>query len=112
MDVNWHSVNVPPGELSTFKVQNLSQDTSYEFYVRAKNIIGDGPRSHIVQATTKRAIAGLVTPINTDNLDVAASTVPGAPGKFLANEGVPISLRVVVSINYYNNSVSLYSCYS
>lgn len=64
---------MPSGEqaastsLQSFGVHNLSQDTGYEFYVRAKNIIGDGPRSEIVQARTKRAISGSFTPINPTN---------------------------------------------
>lgn len=73
IDVNWHSVSVQSSDSTSLTVQNLSQDTTYEFYVRAKNIIGEGPRSQVVQTTTKRAISGSVTPINTI---VAASTEP------------------------------------
>lgn len=57
IDMNWKSTNVEPSDASSFSVQNLSQDTSYEFYVRARNIIGDGPRSQVVLASTKRAIS-------------------------------------------------------
>jgi len=87
IDVNWHSANVQPSDATSFTVQNLSQDSTYEFYVRAKNIIGEGPRSQVIQASTKRAANGLVTPIS-NSLDfapdpsAAASSAPGgAQGK-------------------------------
>lgn len=35
-------------------VDNLSADTSYEFFVRAKNVIGEGTASEIVIARTKQ----------------------------------------------------------
>lgn len=76
VDFNWRSVNVQPSDAVSFTVQNLSQDTSYEFYVRAKNIIGDGPRSPIVQANTKRAITGSLAPVRVD-LDQATVTPSG-----------------------------------
>lgn len=66
IDFNWHSLNVQPSDSTSYTVQNLSQDTTYEFYVRAKNIIGDGPRSAIMQATTKRAITGSLAPVRAD----------------------------------------------
>lgn len=78
IDVNWHSVSVPSSDSTSLTVQNLSQDTAYEFYVRAKNIIGEGPRSQVVQATTKRAISGSVTPISPAAESVAASTAPNS----------------------------------
>jgi hypothetical protein len=79
IDINWHSINVPSSESNSLTVQNLSQDTTYEFYVRAKNIIGEGPRSQVVQATTKRALMGSVTPIDTIGgpETMAASTLAG-----------------------------------
>lgn len=79
IDFNWHSVNVQPSDATSFTVQNLSQDTTYEFYVRAKNIIGDGPRSAIAQASTKRAVTGSLAPVRAD-LDQAATGQPS--GKF------------------------------
>lgn len=64
LDVNWHSQSVQSSESTSLTIQNLSQDTTYEFYVRARNIIGEGPRSQVVQATTKRVILGSITPVN------------------------------------------------
>lgn len=65
---------------TTLTVHNLSQDTSYEFYVKAKNIIGEGPKSQIVRATTKRALQGSLAPIESsagsNHGDVLASTYP------------------------------------
>lgn len=81
IDFNWRPVSVPPSAGTTFAIQNLSQDTSYEFYVRAKNIIGEGPRSQIVSATTKRAVTGSFTPISSEYGEVAASTMSGSSGK-------------------------------
>lgn len=31
VDFNWHSLNVQPSDATSYNVQNLSQDTSYEF---------------------------------------------------------------------------------
>lgn len=91
IDINWHSANVQPSDATSFTVQNLSQDTTYEFYVRAKNIIGEGPRSQVVQATTKRAISGSVTPISASP-EVAASTLAsGGPLGKCARESPPAS---------------------
>lgn len=82
IDINWHSQALPSGGSSAgVVIQNLSQDTTYEFYVRAKNIIGEGPRSQVVQATTKRAVSGSVTPISQPSYGVAASTVAGLEGE-------------------------------
>lgn len=79
VDLNWRSINVPPSDNSnSFTVQNLSQDTTYEFYVRAKNIIGDGPKSSTVTVTTKKALEfGSLTPVDpTDtNADALASSL-------------------------------------
>lgn len=63
-DLSWHSVNVASQLHNSATIQNLSQDSSYEFYVQAKNIIGDGPRSQLVQAHTRRAISGSLTPVS------------------------------------------------
>lgn len=77
IDFNWHSLNVQPSDATSYNVQNLSQDTSYEFYVRAKNIIGEGPRSPIVIASTKRALTGSLAPIRIDqDHDQVASGTP------------------------------------
>lgn len=81
IDFNWRPVSVPPSAGTTFTVQNLSQDTSYEFYVRAKNIIGEGPRSQIILASTKRAVSGSFAPISSDFKEAAASSVTGSSGK-------------------------------
>lgn len=79
VDLNWRSINVPASDNSnSFTVQNLSQDTTYEFYVRAKNIIGDGPKSSTVTVTTKKALEfGSLTPVDpTDtNADALASSL-------------------------------------
>lgn len=99
VDVNWHSQSVQSSDSNSLTVQNLSQDTTYEFYVRAKNIIGEGPRSEVVQATTKRVILGSVTPINplSGSMEtMAASTVAGITGgKFPLRVSLwsPISIR-------------------
>lgn len=86
IDVNWHSISVQSSDSTSLTVQNLSQDTTYEFYVRAKNIIGEGPRSQVVQATTKRAISGAVTPISVPDAGgvaaAAASTAPNTGKRF------------------------------
>lgn len=79
VDFNWRPLSVPANEGTSFAIQNLSQDTSYEFYVRAKNIIGEGPRSQVVLASTKRAISGSLAPLNAD---AAASTSADLTGKF------------------------------
>ena len=91
LDVNWHPVAVQPTDASSFLVQNLSQDSSYEFYVRARNIIGEGPRSQPVLATTKRALSGSVTPIEPAEPDEpAASTLAGQQtGEQPASRGAP-----------------------
>ena len=83
IDVNWHSISVQSSDSTSLTVQNLSQDTTYEFYVRAKNIIGDGPRSQVIQTTTKRAISGSVTPIssNVDPIAAAAASTEPYSGK-------------------------------
>lgn len=97
MDFNWHSQAVPSGQPSTsYTVQNLTQDTNYEFYVRAKNIIGDGPRSEIVQAATKRAVSGSLTPIGS-SVDTAASTILGTTGKFNHQSRILIKLMMIDS---------------
>lgn len=83
VDLNWHSLSVPLAHSNEVLVENLTQDTTYEFYVRAKNIIGDGPRTQIVQATTKRAISPTASVAPNDAMDPMASTM--LTGKPLIN---------------------------
>lgn len=64
VDMNWKSVNVQPSDATKFTVQNLSQDTMYEFAVSAKNIIGESARSHPLAAATKRALSGSLAPVD------------------------------------------------
>lgn len=66
---------MPLGHSNEILVENLTQDTTYEFYVRAKNIIGDGPRTQIVQATTKRAVSPAASVAPNEAMDPMASTV-------------------------------------
>ena len=107
-DVNWHSANVQPSDATSFTVQNLSQDTVYEFYVRSKNIIGDGPRSQIIRASTKRALAGSVTPLSVGSGETLAATgadsdpvaaASGAPGSAQGK------LNLSLSLNYFQNNL-------
>lgn len=76
-DFNWKSINVQPSDATTFTIQNLSQDTSYEFYVRARNIIGDGPGSQTVRTRTKRAISGAISPLGEGPEPTAQMTTSG-----------------------------------
>lgn len=82
IDSSWKLLNVPNGDISnSMTVQNLSQDTSYDFYVRARNIIGEGPRSSIVQATTKRAPFGIQF---IDQIDDRENAQASSLGKFIS----------------------------
>lgn len=104
IDFNWRPVSVPPSAGNTFTVQNLSQDTSYEFYIRAKNIIGEGPRSEIILATTKRAVrAESFSPL----LELDPSYYQGGSGKFAPSaDKHNFSKERFAILSYYENTFS------
>lgn len=110
VDFNWRSVNVPLSDATSFTVQNLSQDTSYEFYVRARNIIGDGPRSQVVLATTKRAITGSLAPVLDPSVSTGSYGQAGKLSELIFLKTLCHSLSVSGAANSLSLSLSLSLC--
>lgn len=97
-DLSWKLLNVLNSDNSnSFTVQNLSQDTTYEFYVRAHNIIGDGPKSAIVSATTRRAYT--TAPLDPGDQDENA--MASSSGKFLASVSA-VLLTFLLNLSHTN----------
>lgn len=111
--MNWQSINVPASEqastlYNSFTVQNLSQDTSYEFYLRAKNIVGDGPRSEIVSARTHRAISGSLAPLNSSPEVMAIMQQPSGEASSSSFQGklsfLPLTILLKLNWPTFKNS--------